>query len=151
MVDGDSYRVVPEFRYLGVYIDRAGRPSTVAAHQLQAAKGSFARLCTYLGTQGWTLIWTRLVLYEVYVRTHLTFGAPTWAAAYLRRGEISSDRGPLGLLSITYRQGLRTMTGLDGYTRGAVLYIVTLRWPVEVALAKAVYRYYKGITEDMSR
>ena len=83
------------------------------------------------------------------MRTHLTFAAATWAPAFLPPVHLAMDRGPLGLISAEYRKGLRVLTGVDVYVRCSVLFIATLKWPVEVALTKAVFRYFQRLVDDM--
>jgi hypothetical protein len=56
--------------------------------------------------------WTRLVLYDVYVRTLLTYGAPVWTPHYLDGVADPQSRTPLGQLAVRYRQGLRALLGL---------------------------------------
>lgn len=49
-------------------------------HRLGAARGAFASLCEFIGVQKWSLPWMRLVLFGVFVTTHLLFGAAVWGA-----------------------------------------------------------------------
>jgi hypothetical protein len=135
-VDGELYECVGEFRYLGVQVDRQGRPATVAASLLTAARGSLAALCTHVGVQGWRTVWTRLVLFDVMVRTHLTFAAATWAPAYLRLGEMAPRGTPLGALSALHRRGLRVLAGVDIQVRVEVMLVALVRWPLELLLAR---------------
>jgi hypothetical protein len=46
---------------------------------------------------------------------------------------------------VTYRQGLRTLLHIQRDIRVEILYILTLRWSVVVALAKATWRYYTRV------
>ena len=87
-------------------------------------------------------MWTRLVLFDVMVRTHLTFAAATWAPAYLRLGEMAPRGTPLGALSALHRRGLRVLAGVDIQVRVEVMLVVLVHWPLELLLAKAVWRYY---------
>lgn len=48
-----------------------------------------------------------------------------------------------------YRKGLRIFSGCPVTLRSEVLYVVLLRWPLEVALAKAVWRYFHRVQEDL--
>lgn len=101
-----------------------------------------AGMCDFLATQQWSILWTRLVLHDVYVRTHMTFTAAVWAPSYLRVGHLATDDGPLGRLAAQYRRGLRTLLHLGPHTRSTILYIIACRWPLELLLAKATWRYY---------
>jgi hypothetical protein len=92
-----------------VVLDRRATPTRVAQQRLMAARGSLARLCEFLGVQQWSTPWTRLVLYDVYVRTQMTFAAPVCDPAYLSRGLGLSGRGPLQDLAVQYRRGLRLL------------------------------------------
>ena len=104
-------------------------------------------LYDFLATQGWTVPWTRLVLFGVYVRTHLTFGAATWCPAYLHPGAIAQGHTPLCQLAVEHRRALRTLTQSPADIRSSILFIATLQWPLEVALAKVTYRYYHRVRQ----
>lgn len=68
-LEGDTFDRVPTFTYLGAVIDEDGTPGSIVLHIVQRARSSFGALCEFVGTQRWTVPWTRLVLYDVYVRT----------------------------------------------------------------------------------
>ena len=70
--------------------------STICASFAEQACRSFGALCEFVGSQGWTTPWTRLVLHDVYVRTHMTFAAATWAPHYLRSHGAADRATPLG-------------------------------------------------------
>ena len=144
-LEGEGYECVGEFKYLGVQVDSRGHPATVAAALLKAARGSLGALCTHVGTQGWRTVWTRLVLYDVMVRTHLTFAAPVWAPTYLRLGEVAPRGTPLGALAGLHRQGLHVLAGIGQQVRVEVMFVALVRWPLELLLAKAVWRYYRRV------
>lgn len=82
---------------------------------------------------------------DVFVRTLLTYGAPVWAPLELAEVEESDTRRPLGRLAVVYRQSLRALLGVPGDVRTEVLYVLSLRWPLTVVVAKAVWRYYARI------
>jgi hypothetical protein len=115
------------------------------SHTITKAKSALGSLCEFVGSQRWTVPWTRLVLYDVFVRTVMMYGAPAWAPQYLEGASAPNTRTPLGQLSVTYRQGLRTLLHIPRDIRVEALYVLTLRWPVEVALAKATWRYYTRV------
>ena len=100
-----------------------------------------------MGSQGWTTPWTRLVLHDVYVRTHMTFAAATWAPHYLCSYGAADRATPLGQLTNQHRGGIRTLMGLAPTTRTAILHAATLRWPLEVAIGKAVWRYFNRVAK----
>ncbi len=85
MVDGYTFGVEREFRYLGVLLDEHASIRSMMADIIRRAHIAFARLCEYVGTMGWTSPWTRLVIYDVFVRATMTFAAPVWAPPGLRR------------------------------------------------------------------
>lgn len=87
--------------------------------------------------------WTRLVLYEVYVRTQMTFAASIWTVQYLLAEAPAPPNNPLGTLTAQYRRGLRTLLGVHYSVRSTILHILSLKWPLEVILLKAVWRYFK--------
>ena len=47
--------------------------------------------------------WTRLVLYDVYVRTLMTYGAAVWTPQFLEGLDEAHTRSPLGQLAVLYR------------------------------------------------
>jgi hypothetical protein len=49
-LDGMTLEVVPEFRYLGVMLDREASPERVASGRLTAARSALAGLCEFVGT-----------------------------------------------------------------------------------------------------
>ena len=75
----------------------------------------------------------------------MTFGAAAWAPAYLTAGGRSSQRSPLTTLAVQYRQGLYTILGVHRELRLEVLFATCLHWPLEVAVGKAVWRYYHRV------
>ena len=83
-----------------------------------------------------------MVLYGAYVRSHLTFAAATWAPRYLAAGQLADDRSPLGRMATEYRRGIQILLGVGADIRRVIIYIATVRWPLEVVLAKAVVRYF---------
>jgi hypothetical protein len=87
---------VQHFTYLGLKIDQQARSGTIVADLLSRASGALGMLCEFIGTQRWTVPWTRLVLYDVYVRTLLTYGAPIWTPHYLAGVADPQSRTPLG-------------------------------------------------------
>jgi hypothetical protein len=70
---------------------------------ISRASRALGVLCEFIGTQRWTVPWTRLVLFDVYVRTLLTYGAPIWTPSYLGDLTDPRDRTPLGQLAVKYR------------------------------------------------
>lgn len=90
---------------------------------------------------GWRVPWTRLVLFDVYVRSTLLFAAPVWAPGELAYTFPHETQGlrPLGLL---YRRGLRLLANVPIDTRISVLHTVTCRPPLTLPMGKAVWRYY---------
>jgi hypothetical protein len=145
-LDGDTYEVVTTFKYLGVDIDQDGSAQGIGRQRLAVARGGLAALCTFIGVHRWTYIWTRLLLYDIYVRSLMTFGAATWAPKYLQRGKLAPGETVLGKLSAQHRRGLRNLANISLEVRNEVLYVATLRWPLETIIAKVVLRYYQRVT-----
>ena len=81
-----TFQCVAEFRYLGLLIDQSASARRMVEHRLGKARGAFATLCEFVGVQRWGLPWMRLVLFDVYVTTHLLFGAAVWGATCYERG-----------------------------------------------------------------
>jgi hypothetical protein len=97
------------------------------SHILTKAKSALGSLCEFVGSQRWTIPWTRLVVYDVFVRTLMTYGAPFWAPQYLQGAFEPCTRTPLVQLALTYRQGLRTLLHIPRDIQVEILYILTLR------------------------
>jgi len=142
---GCEFECVREFRYLGMTIDERASLATMVQAMANRARQALGALCEFVGTQQWRVPWTRLVLLDVFVRTLLTYGASVWAPHYLGDLDDSRTRSPLGELAGIYRRGLKTLLGAPHDTRMEVLYILSLRWPVSLALAKATWRYYDRV------
>ena len=143
-----QFTCVQEFKYLGLMFDKTGSDAHMIAHRLAAARGAFVKLCEFLGVQQWSCPWTRLLMYDTFVRTQLTFGAALWAPKALRGGLALgvSRRTVLTPLTLHYQAGLRTMLALPVDTCLEILYAVSLRVPLQVLVAKATWRYYRRMT-----
>ena len=89
------------------------------------------------------------MLFDVYIRTHLTFSAAAWAPKYLQPGALSTQAGPVREMAVWYRRSLRLLSGADPTVRTEVLCTALVRWPLEVPLAKAVQRYYARLLRMM--
>ena len=83
-----------------------------------------------------------MLLLDVYVRTRLTYGAAVWTPGLLGPMGDSPPPSPVGPLATIYRQCIRTLLGIPRDIRMEVIYTLTLRWPLELALGKATWRYY---------
>lgn len=140
-VAGFCFDVVPAFRYLGVTLDAGGSPARMVQDVATRASAALYRLCEYVGTLGWRTPWTRLVLYDVYVRTVLLFAAPVWAPGGLQ-SSFPEEPPLLRPLGVLYRRGLRLLVDVPIDTRTSVLYTVTCRPPLSLPMGKAVWRYY---------
>ena len=136
-----AFEVVDSFRYLGIPINGQGSVSTVLASIHQRAAVALAKLCEVVGALKWDTPWTRLVLFDVYVRSCLTFGAPVWAPQALR-DHYPRPAPALEQLSVLHRRGLRLLTGIPVDIRVAVLHAATCRAPLSIPLGKAVWRYF---------
>ena len=83
---------------------------------------------------------TRLLLFDVYVRTSLLYGGPVWGMAYLpSSGDLGRDC--MGRMGVFYRRCLRSLLGVSRSTRNEVLYVLSGRGPLQLYLAKAVFRF----------
>ena len=82
----------------------------------------------------------RLLLFDVYVRTSLLYGGPVWGMAYLPAlGDLAWDC--MGHMGVFYRRCLRSLLGLSRNTCNEVLYVLSGRGPLQLYLAKAVFRF----------
>ncbi len=66
-------------------LDQGGSTGRMVADISGRAHIALARLCEYVAMMGWSTPWTRLVLFDVYVRSTLTFAAPVWSPVGLGR------------------------------------------------------------------
>lgn len=88
-----SFEVVTQFCYLGIMLDSVASTHRMRQGVLTKAMGALHRLYEYVGTMGWRTPWTRLVLYDVYVRSTLLFAAPVWAPGELGTSFIAESPG----------------------------------------------------------
>ena len=112
------------------------------------AAAAFSRLCGYLGVLGWSTPHTRLVLFDVYVRSTMLFAAPVWAPLAVGT-TFPGESAALEALHVLYRRGLRLMVGAPCDTRTSVLYTITARPPLGLPLGKAMVRYYSRLEDAM--
>lgn len=112
------------------------------------AQIALSRLCDYIGTMGWQTPWTRLVLYDVYVRSVLLFAAPVWAPTELL-GVFPDESPGLRPMGLLHRRGLRLLMGVPIDTRISVLHTVTCRPPLTLPMGKVVQRYFSRLRRAM--
>ena len=148
-IDTWSFERVPSFRYLGIELDESGSSGLIVSTLATRATRAFGGLCDFVGAHRWSTPWTLLLLLDVYVRTLLTYGAAVWTPGLLGPMGDSSPTSPLGPLATIYRQCIRTLLRIPRDIRMEVIYILTLRWPLEVALGKASWRYYQRLGQLM--
>lgn len=140
-VPGFSFEVVPSFCYLGVSLDSVASTHRMRQDVMTRATIALHRLFEYVGAVGWRVPWTRLVLFDVYVRSVLLFAAPVWAPDVLGVG-FPGEAPALKPLGVLYRRGLRLMADVPVDTRTSLLYVITCRHPITLPMGKAVWRYY---------
>jgi hypothetical protein len=87
------------------------------------------------------------VLFDVYVRSCLTFAAPVWSPQALA-GVFPRESQDLHCLHVLHRRGLRAMLGVARDVRNSVLHAVACRAPLTLPLAKATWRYFKRVVES---
>ena len=77
---------------------------------------------------GWRDHATRLLLFDMYVRSTLLYGGAVWGPALLpRSGDLSHDW--MGSLGVFYRC-LRSIMGLATSTRNEIVYVLSGRAPL---------------------
>ena len=148
-LDTWTFDRVDSFTYLGVELDQTGSPGHIISALATRATRAFGGLCDFVGAHRWSTPWTRLLLLDVYVRTLLTYGAAVWTPGLLGPMGDSPPTSPIGPLATIYRQCIRTLLRIPRDTRMEVIYILTLRWPLEVALGKATWRYFQRVQQLM--
>ena len=73
---------------------------------------------------GWQDCATRLLLFDVFVRTSLLYGVPVWGMAYLpQHGGVEWDW--MGWLGVFYWRCLHTLLGVSRATYNEVLYVLS--------------------------
>ena len=77
------FKVVRSFKYLGISFDQQASAKHMIEHTIVKARKVFYWLLRFLASNAWNTPHTRLVLFNVYVRTILQFGAPVWAPSLL--------------------------------------------------------------------
>ena len=148
--DDYTFQTTESFKYLGLHIDTIADPAHMIHHVLQRSRAAFAALCEYIGTEGWTTLWTNLVLLDTLVRSNILYGAPVWSPKSLI-GNWGTTSPVLRPLDNFYKHCLRTIIGqprAEAGVRNAVLYVTTNRYPITVLIAKAAWRYFKRV-DDM--
>ena len=78
---------------------------------------------------GWRDRATRLLLYDVYVRTCLLYGGASWGMAFLSWDE-NLVRYCMGAFGVFHRRCLQALMGVSRSLRNDVLYVVSGRGPL---------------------
>ena len=130
-------------------MDERGSHGSIVSALATRATRAFGGLCDFVGTHRWSTPWTLLLLLDVYVRTLLTYGAAVWTPGLLGPMGDSPPTSPIGPLATIYRQCIRTLLRIPRDIRMDIIYILTLRWPLEVSLGKASWRYYQHLGQVM--
>ena len=142
-----TFQTTTRFKYLGLHLSPAADAPTMLHHTLINSRVAFNRLCDFIGTQGWTTVWTNLCLFDVLVRSIMLYGAPVWAPKSLY-GDWGATSIFLKPLQTFHRTCLRTLTHLPRDTRNSILYITTNKFPVTTLIAKSAWRYYKRLEDQ---
>ena len=139
-----TFKTVSSFKYLGLHLNTDASPNFMIQHVLGRAHGAFRHLCEFIGTQGWTTVWTNLALYDALVRSNILYGAPVWSPKSLL-GDWGTSSATLRPLEVFHRRCLQTILGLPLETRNAILYITANKPPVTILIAKAAWRYFRRL------
>ena len=88
----------------------------------------------------------RLVLFDTFVKTSLLYGAAVWGSHLLPRScsVVPDYTGKLGLF---YRRSLRTLLGVSNL-RNEVVYVLSGRFPLQLYIAKYLWRYRRSLEES---
>ena len=108
--DDYTFQTTESFKYLGLHINTIADPTHMIHHVLQRSRAAFAALCEYIGTEGWTTLWTNLVLLDTLVRSNILYGAPVWSPKSLI-GNWGTTSPVLRPLDNFYKHCLRTIIG----------------------------------------
>ena len=93
----------------------------------------------FLVSRGWRDRATRLLLFEVFVRSCLPYGAGVWGVALLpASGSLREDM--TGQFGVFYRRCLRALLGVHGHLRSEIVYVLSARLPLQLYVAKVVVR-----------
>ena len=86
---GTEIPVVQLFKYLGLEFDGTRSTRSMIRHRLLEARKAWGRLMGKLISRGWQDRATRLVLYDVFVRSVLLYGCTVWGTTFVREnGEL---------------------------------------------------------------
>ena len=137
---------VRNFCYLGLEFDQYVSCRTMTLGVARRAKAAMAALRTFLRQHGWRQGATRLVLFDVYVRSVLLYGCVVWGVDI---SPTAAQRAPASIrqLEVMYQSGLRQLLGVHRDVRIDVLLILAVRPPVGVIIRKQVFRYYRALLE----
>ena len=128
-----------EFRYLGLLFSGSPHLRGMAEARLVAVRKAWGRLMGFLVSRGWRDRATRLLLFEVFVRSCLLYGAGVWGVALLpASGSLREDM--TGQFGVFYRRCLRALLGVHGHLRSEIVYVLSARLPLQLYVAKVVVR-----------
>ena len=96
-----------------------------------------------LVARGWRDRATRLLLFDTYVRSSLLYGAAVWGS-YLLHPSCTISVDCTGKMGSFYRGALRTLLGV-GRIRNEVVYILSGRYPLQLYIAKFLWRYGESL------
>ncbi len=82
---------------------------------------------------------TRLILFDCYVRSVLTFGCNVWGSSLIADNlPIQADKE--GKFGVFHRRCLRQITGLDMHVRNEMVYLLSAAVPLRVYILKQFAR-----------
>ncbi len=132
------------FKYLGLEFTGSISLRSMLHARMKAAALAWGKLVGTIMSLGWKDKATRL-LGDAFMCSSLLFGGPVWGMSVLAPGhDMVSTDAPL--IDAAYRRYLRQLTGLPRNTTCDVLHVLTCRHPARLALGKAVWRYWEGLT-----
>lgn len=114
--------------------------------QLSKSKSVFGWMTSFMKNNCWKVYNTKLVLFDVYVRSILQFGAAVWAPPFLLKGPFEGT-SKLQCMLVWHRTCLRSMLGLNTRTHNVLTHILAARVPMFVTLVKLCRRYYERVTQ----
>ena len=126
---GTPIERVDVFKYLELVLQGVTNLSSMCDVRLKAAKHAWAKLMGIMIQHGWHDRATRIMLFEVYVKSFLMYGAAVWGRELLpHNGSISSNA--TGKFGIFHRSCLRSILGVKGHLQNEIVYILTGQYPL---------------------
>ena len=130
---GMHFEIVPEFKYLGLVFYAGGGEKLMISRLLERSRKCFGWLIQFLTVNGWKHPHLCMVLFDVYVRSIISYGSSVWGPRLLVHG---TEHALLQPVLAYHRKCTRTLLGLDRCTHSCLLPVLMARPPLRAELLK---------------